>query len=236
MLDGWWYEGYREGAGWALTDKRTYQNQEHQDQLDATTIYNLLEHEILPLYYNKNEKGYSEGWVRTIKNSIAQIAPHYTMKRQLDDYFTRFYCPMAARKTELVADNCKKAKEIALWKEIVAQRWDGIHVVSSEREEALGNGLFVTGKNYLVRHVIDEQGLEDAVGVELVTTYVDEKGDTRIKDVQPMNVVKKDGNLYTFEAEYALNTAGSFKIAYRMYPKNVDLPHRQDFCYVKWFI
>ncbi|MCF0159768.1 MAG: alpha-glucan family phosphorylase, partial [Bacteroidaceae bacterium] len=236
VLDGWWYEGYREGAGWALTDKRTYQNQEHQDQLDATTIYNLLEHEILPLYYNKNEKGYSEGWVRTIKNSIAQIAPHYTMKRQLDDYFTRFYCPMAARKTELVADNCKKAKEIALWKEIVAQRWDGIHVVSSEREEALGNGLFVTGKNYLVRHVIDEQGLEDAVGVELVTTYVDEKGDTRIKDVQPMNVVKKDGNLYTFEAEYALNTAGSFKIAYRMYPKNVDLPHRQDFCYVKWFI
>ena len=79
VLDGWWLEGYREGAGWALTEKRTYQNQGYQDQLDAATIYGLLENEIIPLYYNKNEKGYSEGWIKVIKNSIAQIAPHYTM-------------------------------------------------------------------------------------------------------------------------------------------------------------
>ena len=85
VLDGWWLEGYREGAGWALTEKRTYQNQGYQDQLDAATIYSLLENEIVPLYYAKNEKGYSEGWIKVIKNSIAQIAPHYTMKRQLDD-------------------------------------------------------------------------------------------------------------------------------------------------------
>ncbi|MCQ2238847.1 MAG: alpha-glucan family phosphorylase [Bacteroidaceae bacterium] len=236
VLDGWWYEGYREGAGWALTDKRTYQNQEHQDQLDATTIYNLLENEILPLYYNKNEKGYSEGWVKTIKNSIAQIAPHYTMKRQLDDYFERFYCPMATRKASLVADNCKMAREIAQWKETVAQRWDGIHVVSTEKEEALVKGLVETGKKYTVRHIVDEQGLDNAIGIELVTTYVDEKGETRIKSVEPMNVVKKEGNLYTFELEHVMDTAGSYKVAYRMFPKNSDLPHRQDFCYVKWFI
>ena len=61
VLDGWWLEGYREGAGWALTEKRTYQNQEHQDQLDAATIYSILETEILPLYYARNKKGYSEG-------------------------------------------------------------------------------------------------------------------------------------------------------------------------------
>ena len=91
VLDGWWLEGYREGAGWALTEKRTYQNQEYQDQLDAATIYSILEQEILPLYYARNKKGYSEGWIRTIKNSIAQIAPHYTMKRQLDDYYSKFY-------------------------------------------------------------------------------------------------------------------------------------------------
>ena len=86
VLDGWWLEGYREGAGWALTEKRTYDNQAYQDQLDAATIYSLLENEILPLYYARNSKGYSAGWVKTIKNSIAHIAPHYTMKRQLDDY------------------------------------------------------------------------------------------------------------------------------------------------------
>lgn len=236
VLDGWWYEGYRQGAGWALTDKRTYQNQEHQDQLDATTIYNLLENEILPLYYNKNEKGYSEGWVRTIKNSIAQIAPHYTMKRQLDDYYSKFYCPMAAREQVLTANDCKKAKEIALWKETVASRWDGIHVVSSEKPEATQKGLVASGQKYIIRHVVDEQGLDDAIGIELVTTYVDEKGETRIHNIEPMKVVKKEGNLYTFEVEHKMDKGGTFKVAYRMFPKNADLPHRQDFCYVKWFV
>lgn len=235
VLDGWWYEGYREGAGWALTDKRTYQNQEHQDQLDATTIYNLLENEILPLYYNKNEKGYSEGWVRTIKNSIAKIAPHYTMKRQLDDYFTKFYCPMAAREKELTANNNKKAKEIALWKETVASRWDGIHVVSCSKEEDVQKGLVQTGRVYKIQYVIDEQGLDDAIGIELVSTYVDEKGRTRIHSVEPMEVVKREGNLYTFEVKHEMDKAGSYKVAYRMFPKHADLPHRQDFCYVKWF-
>ena len=90
VLDGWWLEGYREGAGWALTEKRTYQNQEHQDQLDAATIYSILETEILPLYYARNKKGYSEGWIKVVKNSIAQIAPHSTMTRQLDDYYNKF--------------------------------------------------------------------------------------------------------------------------------------------------
>ena len=117
VLDGWWLEGYREGAGWALTEKRTYQNQGYQDQLDAATIYGLLENEIVPLFYNKNEMGYSEGWVKVIKNSIAQIAPHYTMKRQLDDYYSKFYCKEAARFKKLAAENNKLAKEIAQWKE-----------------------------------------------------------------------------------------------------------------------
>ena len=62
-LDGWWLVGHREGAGWALTEKRTYDNQAYQDQLEAATIYSLLENEILPLYYARNSKGYSAGWV-----------------------------------------------------------------------------------------------------------------------------------------------------------------------------
>ncbi|RKW60572.1 MAG: alpha-glucan family phosphorylase, partial [Prevotella sp.] len=85
VLDGWWVEGYRKGAGWALDEKRTYQNQEYQDKLDAATIYGLLENEIIPLYYKKEKKEFSENWIKVIKNSIATIAPHYTMKRQLDD-------------------------------------------------------------------------------------------------------------------------------------------------------
>ena len=235
VLDGWWLEGYREGAGWALTEKRTFQNDAQQDQLDAATIYSLLENEILPLYYNKNAKGYSEGWVKTIKNSIAQIAPNYTMKRQLDDYFTKFYCPLAERRAKLFADNFKKAKEIAAWKELVASRWDAINVVSCEKEEDMLHGVVVSGKKYHLKYVIDEQGLDDAVGFELVTLVTDEEGRDHVAQVEPLEVTKREGNLFTFEGTHIIPTAGSFKVAYRMFPKNADLPHRQDFCYVKWF-
>ena len=234
VLDGWWYEGYREGAGWALTDKRTYQNQEHQDQLDATTIYGMLEQEIIPLYYARNRKGYSENWIRTVKNSIARIAPHYTMKRQLDDYFERFYCPQAARFKALSANGAKQAKEIAEWKELVAERWDGIRLVSSERDDVANGSQVINGEEFCIRHTIDEQGLDDAIGVDMVLVGTRDGQDQFLRSI-PMNVVKREGNLYTFELKTSLDLAGTFKVAYRMYPKNPLLPHRQDFSYVKWF-
>ena len=235
VLDGWWLEGYREKAGWALTEKRTYQNQEYQDQLDAATIYSILETEILPLYYDKNEAGYSEEWIKYIKNSISQIAPHYTMKRQLDDYYDRFYNKLAKRFHVLSADNYKKAKEIAAWKEEVAEKWDSIEVVSFEMSEDLIQASIQSGKDYTITYVIDEKGLNDAIGIELVTIFTDADGKEHVYSVEPFEVVKKEGTLYTFQATHSLSNAGSFKVAYRMYPKNPDLPHRQDFCYVRWF-
>ena len=236
VLDGWWLEGYREGAGWALTEKRTYQNQEHQDQLDAATIYSILETEILPLYYARNKKGYSEGWIKVVKNSIAQIAPHYTMKRQLDDYYSKFYCKLAKRFQTLAANDNAKAKEIAAWKEDVVAKWDAIEIVSCDKVEDLKNGDIESGKEYTITYVIDEKGLNDAVGLELVTTYTTADGKQHVYSVEPFSVIKKEGNLYTFQVKHSLSNAGSFKVSYRMFPKNQDLPHRQDFCYVRWFI
>ena len=236
VLDGWWLEGYREGAGWALTEKRTYQNQEHQDQLDAATIYRILETEILPLYYARNKKGYSEGWIKVVKNSIAQIAPHYTMKRQLDDYYSKFYCKLAKRFRTLAANDNAKAKEIAAWKEDVVAKWDSIEIVSCDKVEELKNGDIESGKEYTITYVIDEKGLNDAVGLELVTTYTTADGKQHVYSVEPFSVVKKEGDLYTFQVKHSLSNAGSFKVSYRMFPKNPELPHRQDFCYVRWFI
>ena len=232
VKDGWWLEGYREGAGWALTEKRTYQNQGYQDQLDAATIYSLLESEIIPLYYNKNKKGISEGWVKVIKNSIAQIAPHYTMKRQLDDYYSKFYEKEAKRFKEISKNNNQLAKEIALWKETVAERWDAINVVKAEWTYP-ASGIF-TGQKYVLRYVINEQGLEDALGLEKVNVYVTPEGEERIYSIEPLKVVGHEGNNYIFEAELAPQQAGLYKSAVRMYPKNKHLPHRQDFCYVRW--
>ena len=236
VLDGWWLEGYREGAGWALTEKRTYQNQEHQDQLDAATIYSILETEILPLYYARNKKGYSEGWIKVVKNSIAQIAPHYTMKRQLDDYYSKFYCKQAKRFHALAANDNAKAKEIAAWKEEVVAKWDSIEIVSCDKVEELKKCDIESGKEYTITYVIDEKGLNDAVGLELVTTYTTADGKQHVYSVEPFNVIKKEGDLYTFQVKHSLSNAGSFKVSYRMFPKNPELPHRQDFCYVRWFV
>lgn len=231
VLDGWWVEGYREGAGWALKQERTYQNQGYQDQLDAATIYSLLENEILPLYYNRNAQGFSEGWIKTIKNSIATIAPHYTMKRQLDDYYDKFYIKEAANFKKLSASNNKLAKELAAWKETVAQRWDSIRVVSKDDSVLYGAE---TGKKYTLRYVIDEQGLNDAVGLELISIKTDKNGEEHIFSKREFTMVGREGNNYTFEATFEPNVAGAFKSCVRMYPKNENLVYREDFCYVKW--
>ena len=236
VKDGWWLEGYREGAGWALTEQRTYQNQEYQDRLDAATIYSLLENEILPLYYKKDKKGISAGWIKVIKNSIAQIAPHYTMKRQLDDYYEKFYNKLSERSKQLQANNYQLAKEIALWKEAVAERWDAVKVVSAKKGEELINGSIAAGKKYNIEIVVDEAGLDDAIGLELVTLTTDKDGKEHVYHVDSFDMVKREGNLYTFTTTHCIDNAGSFKVCYRLFPKNKNLPHRQDFCYVKWFL
>lgn len=235
ILDGWWLEGYRDGAGWAITEHRTYQDQGQQDKLDASTIYSMLEHEIIPLYYSVSSEGFSKDWVRVIKNSIAKIAPHYTMKRQLDDYYDKFYNKEYERFKALSASNNRKAKDIAAWKETVAQRWDSIRVVSEEMTDNLKSGQLESGSEIEVKVVVDEQGLDNAIGIDLVVVNVDENGGEKFLKSIPLELVGHDNNLYTFRLKYTVSFIGRIKTAFRMYPSNPLLPHRQDFCYVRWF-
>ncbi len=234
VLDGWWLEGYVKGAGWALTEKRTYQNQEHQDQLDAVTIYSILENEIVPLYFAKNTKGYSPEWVQYIKKSIALITPRYTTKRMIDDYIQKFYTKLASRSAVLKENNFKKAIEIAAWKEKIAAGWDAISVESVEIPEKLIHQPEVA-ENYDLKVVLDTKELNDkGIGVELVVTYTDDNNKTMLSDVEELKLVKAEGSKLIYSLEYKLNRAGTFKYAFRMFPKNEDLPHRQDFCFVRW--
>ena len=173
VLDGWWYEGYREGAGWALTDKRTYENQQYQDQLDAATIYQMLESEVIPTYYAKNSKGYSPEWIQYIKNSMSQIAYNYTMKRMLDDYIDRFYKKLATRSVVLTKDNYAKAKEIAAWKEEVAAHWDCFEVTSFVSDPDFAANGPVVGKESTFNLVIDRHELSGMLGAEAIITKED---------------------------------------------------------------
>ncbi len=234
VLDGWWLEGYVKGAGWALTDKRTYENQEHQDQLDAATIYSMLENEIIPLYYAKNTKGFATEWIQFIKNSIAQINPRFTTKRMIDDYLNKFYFKLAKRSAMLKENNFAKAKEIAAWKENMSSKWHEIEITEVNIPEKLIHDPHV-GEDYPLEVVIDTKELNDkGIGIELVVVKKDKNNKDLLHDVEELNLVRTDGSKMYFSMDYQMNLAGSFKYAFRMFPKNEDLPHRQDFCYVRW--
>ncbi len=234
VLDGWWYEGYRQGAGWALTEKRTYDNQEYQDQLDAATIYSMLENEVIPLYYAKNSKGYSPEWVQYIKNSIAQIAPHYTTKRMLDDYIERFYSKLSTRSQSLISGGFSKAKEIAAWKEDVAANWDQIEVVSITQDEIKLNKGMQIGEDFRVEVVLDKKEMKGDVGVEVVSIGINPGTNEEMIKTMPMNLVKRDKSRMFFEVGVKASETGHFRFSYRIYPDNKDLPHRMDFAFVKW--
>ncbi len=232
VLDGWWYEGYRfdEKAGWALTDKRTFTNQAQQDALDAATIYSMLENEIVPLYYAKNSKGYSPEWVQYIKRSIAHIAPHFTMKRMIEDYIHRFYNKEAERTAKLVANDYAEAKEIVAWKEKVAAAWDGVRVLDVKASDVTDS---VTGTDFHVEAVIDTNGLANDLGLELVA-YKKEGNEEKYFGREAFKVAKVDGNVVTFKLDSKLREAGVFRYGYRLYPVNPALPHRMDFAYTRW--
>ena len=233
VLDGWWYEGYREGAGWALTDKRTYTDQSQQDKLDAATIYSMLENEIIPLYFAKNSKGYSPEWVQYIKNSIAHIAPNYTMSRMMHDYIKRFYAPEAARTKLLKADDYKLARQIAEWKERVAAKWDAIHVEGDiEVSDNLRNAT-TNGEGIEVRVRLNTAGLGRDLGIEMVL-YQDVDGESRFVEALPFKVVAEEGDVLTYELRAAVRYSGVFRYGFRVFPWNNNLPHRQDFAYLKW--
>ena len=234
VLDGWWLEGYVKGAGWALTEKRTYDNQQFQDKLDATTIYSMLENEIIPLYFAKNAKGYSREWVQYIKNTIAQITPRFTTKRMIDDYIAKFYSKLATRSARIIENNFAKAREIAAWKINIASHWDNLLVSAVEIPENLLYNPHA-GENYPINVAIDVDGLNDSgISVELVVVNIGEDNALQLYETKELDLVKQEGNKLFFHVDYSLNQAGSFKYAFRIFPKNEELPHRQDFCYVKW--
>ena len=234
VLDGWWYEGYREGAGWALTDKRTYENQEFQDQLDAATIYSMLENEVIPLYYAKNSKGYSPEWIQYIKNSIAQIAPHYTTKRMFDDYINKFYNKLANRVKELTNNSFAKAKELSLWKENMASNWDSIEVIDFDYDIKIANKKVEIGDSVITSLVLDKHEIQGDIGAELVRYHTDSLTGTDVVKIFPMHIVKTEGTKVYYELSLTASEAGIYKFGLRIFPDNKDIPHRMDFAYVKW--
>ncbi|MDE6157154.1 MAG: DUF3417 domain-containing protein, partial [Muribaculaceae bacterium] len=202
-----------------------------QDKLDAATIYSMLENEIIPLYFEKNSAGYSPRWIQYIKGSIGDIAPHFTMKRMIDDYIARFYDKEAARSKRLAADNFALAKNIVAWKEKVASEWDGIRIVDIRHSGEISSSL--TGEPFRIEITVDTNGIGRDLGLEMVV-YRQADGKENLARIDQFKVVKQEGNVLTYELSTKIKDAGVFRYGFRLYPKNVELPHRQDFAFTRW--
>ena len=234
VLDGWWVEGYREGAGWALPQASTYDDNNYQNDLDAATIYAILENEIAASYYDVDKSlGLSPVWVGYIKNTIAQVACNFTTNRMLNDYCKQYYEPQYERLQQLSADGAKVAREIAAWKQNVLSEWDNIRIVSCSQPDP----SYVLSQNDMLksRVVLDLGRLRpEDVGVEILFTTQDAKGEMHVQEVDELQMTSFENGVATYEAALLPEHTGMYQVAKRIFPKNPLLPHRQDFPLVKW--
>lgn len=233
VLDGWWYEGYRKGAGWALTDKRTFDDNSLQDKLDATTIYDLIEREIAPLYFeDRADKPYSDAWLQVVKNSLNFIAPHYTMRRMMDDYFARFYNKLAQRSAHLHADANAVARQIVEWKQDVAEHWGELSI--SSLECPFVNGSQLVGEKEHLKVTINKGNLNCMLDVELVIAEQGEYAKLSLVETKPLKLISSEGAVEQYALELKATRPGRYLYSLRILPKHSELPHRQDFAYVRW--
>lgn len=234
VLDGWWVEGYKPNAGWALPEEQTYVNNDYQDELDVETIYSILENDIVPSYYQLDKNNIPEKWVEYIKNSIAQVASNFTTRRMLCDYENKFYNKLYSRGAKIKKDDFQLAKDLAAWKKNISRNWENIEIISIKQFN-ISKEPIVIGKNYSAWVELKLNGLSvDDVGVELVIAEPIDSEKVIVKYTQEFKIVSTDQSLVTYALDIVPTEPGMFDAGIRIYAKNPELPHRQDFCLVKW--
>ncbi|MCQ2144874.1 MAG: alpha-glucan family phosphorylase [Bacteroidales bacterium] len=234
VLDGWWVEGYKPGAGWALPQERTYDDQGYQNDLDSATIYATIENEIAPAYYNTDRNtGRSAEWIGYIKNTIAQVACNFTTNRMLSDYCNQYYIPQGERVAKLSENDYAVARQIAEWKNGVKSAWRNVQVVSCTYPDS----TYVLDSDHQIKSEvkIDLAGLKpEDIGVEMLFTSPDKKGRQHIREKVAFELVEVNEGVATYRSAVLPERTGMYQVATRIYPKNELLPHRQDFGLVKW--
>ena len=234
VLDGWWCEGYKKDAGWALPAERSYDVQDFQDELDAETIYNILEKEVIDAFYTTNKEGVPEKWVGFIKNTIAQVAPHFTTARMIKDYQDRYYNPQFKRSKNVVNNDFELARELANWKFWVSSIWNDIEVLNVDFADGITNKMKI-GQEYPIKVNVDLKGLScNEVGLELILTENDENEKVKIVEVYELTAENCEGSVCCYKLNLHPNHPGSFNYGFRLFPKNENLPHRQDFKFIRW--
>lgn len=233
VLDGWWAEGYRPNAGWALREARTYANQHFQDELDAETILDMLEDEIIPMFYHR-EKGLPSRWIGYIKNCIAEVAPHFTMKRMLDDYQHKYYNKLFTRSQQIRQDDYRLAREIEAWKNHVRDGWHHLEVKRVAVPDPVKQPLSL-GKDFMAELELKLNGIAATdVGVDILFGQKELDSVNKIMLKKEMTLVDSANGIAKFTCKIPMEKIGVYHYAFRLFPKHAWLAHRQDFNLMKW--
>lgn len=234
VLDGWWAEGYKKHAGWALREEQTYENSYFQDELDAEAIYFYIENEIAPAYYAQDAEGISSKWISYIKKNIAEIAPHFTMRRQLDDYYKQYYLNLYERSIKMNANDGELALTLARWKIKVLNNWENIKPISCSCPDATNSPLLMGDPCHFEISLDLGVLTTDDIGVEII---FGQKRNDKVESIiykQMLSPVNQNGSEATYRCNITTDNSGVFDYAFRIFPKNENLVYRQDFNLVKW--
>ncbi len=232
VLDGWWAEAYRPGVGWAIGDGQEFVHAGYQDEVDAGSLYSLLENEVVPLFYKRDADGLPRGWIAMMKNSIRVLAPAFSGDRMVKQYTERFYMPAAARYRRLAADGFAKAREVSAWKRRVRDAWPDVKVTWVEeqgiRDMTVGQGVEVVAKVVL-------GSLEPAdVAVEAYSSSLRPDGTLRAGRGTRLDWVSCDNGEHLYQGEVSCKTSGLHGYSVRVLPCHEDVLIPNELALIAW--
>ncbi len=230
ILDGWWAEGYNRENGWAIGEEREYQDQETQNEADANDLYNVLEREIIPAFFERSADGLPHDWIRVMKAAIRTCAPRFSMARQVKEYTDRLYIPTATRNTDFTSGGYEKARGLARWKQHIAMHWHAVALtVQGPRDTQFGIGerVAVTAQLQLGALRPEDVKVELVVGRDQDWEIVE----TGAVELQLQS--RTDGS-YSYIGSIAAEHGGSLVYGVRVVPYHPDLATKYELGLVRW--
>lgn len=245
-LDGWWCEGYRPEVGWAIGTEQTYSEPDYQDIVDSHAVYNLLENEVIPLFYTRSADDLPRAWLRRVKNSIKSIAPRFNTRRMVTEYTQKFYNPAAARWRYLTADSMARAKAFAQWKSDMKQAWPEFAIKDVQIEVKNGEGsqplnlkqpYLKIGSQLSINALVKLASVKpDDVSVEFYNGPVDSHGNIKNGSAVRLDYKESAGQdgEHWFTGSMSCRSTGRQGVAVRVLPRNVDLVNPCELGLILW--
>lgn len=232
VLDGWWAEGYVPDAGWAVDEKITYANNQMQDELDAANLFAIFEEQIIPAFYERNDN-IPTTWVKMMKNNFAQISPRFTMKRQLDDYYAKYYDKLSVRTDLLSKNDFENLYKLVQWKNKMITSWDNIELISNSLPDDPDSTIYL-GENRTIEVEIKLGNINpEDVKVEILFTHRNGERQELFSKYQ-LQCTETQNGISKFVREIDAKYAGVWGCAVRILPANPLLAHDMELNLVKW--